>query len=478
MHSMRFVVAAILVAAVAAPAWAADIRVPQDFANVKDALIAAQPGDRVIVTGGTWRNGRVLKAGTTLRGRVGATLLGDWEIEGQGATVEGFIVRDALLTVSGDDVTLRGNRLTAPRLDTMVSAASVTGMTFDDNRCTRAIVEMNGGTGQVVRGNRLIHSGFNLSGPGMLVEDNVLHRGSGISITFGTDAVVRGNTGGSLYVGGTTVVVERNSAETLDVQSDGALVVDNESLACRYFQVKGDDAIVRTNRVRMFDVGRSVVIEGERPVVTDNVVDNLLEGRRVGGNSGFLIVRGGAAAQVLRNEVSHVKQGGLFVSSDDAEVASNTLSGTTAGDSLRLVGDRIHAHDNTIVREAELDANWDAIVVVGADNVVTDISVSGAPYDGVLVSGSGNVLTRVHVGRAGRCGITVDETSASTAITDCTVDRAHWASLYVLGADTTVSGGSFTGGRKLDVLDLGTGTEFASVTFATKSDDAALAPYR
>src|SRR5262245_33665204 len=126
MRLVNLAVAAVLLAGAAASALAADIRVPQDVRNLKDALLTAQPGDRVIVTGGTWRNGRVT-SGATVIGRLGATLTGLWEIQGAGATVEGFAFRDGEMQIEADNVTLRRNRFTSPRVDVLVSGATVSG---------------------------------------------------------------------------------------------------------------------------------------------------------------------------------------------------------------------------------------------------------------------------------------------------------------------------------------------------------------
>jgi len=119
-----------------------------------------------------------------------------------------------------------------------------------------------------------------------------------------------------------------------------------------------------------------------------------------------------------------------------------------------------------------------AFVLAGDENVVADMTVAGSGYDGVAIDGADNLIARLHVERTGRCGITIGETATDTGVADCIVDGARWSALFVLGTDTTITGGTFTGGRKVDVLDLGTGTEFLSATFATKSESEGLRPFR
>jgi parallel beta helix pectate lyase-like protein len=483
MDSLRLVVVASLVAGTAASALADDIRVPQDVRNLKDALLVARPGDRVIVTGGTWRNGRVMVSGVRLIGH-GATLTGLWEVYGTGSSIEGCTVRSGVIQVEADGVTLRRNRFVPPGNPTKVSGDGVSGLLLEDNRFAHARAEILHATDCVLRGNRFLDGSGTVYGDGTLAEDNVLRGRATLSASAGANAIVRNNTGGfiSLEIM-TNADVEGNSARQVYVRGSGALVADNEIPAGRWLSVESDDAVVRGNRVSSVTAAAGLSVNGDRVVVTDNVVDNLRTTRpRVGMWHIFNVSghgsRGAGPSHVLRNVVTHRLLGGLRVEYDEAEVASNTVRGIGAASSLWLEGDRNNAHDNTIVREAEVDDTMTGISVAGADNVVTDTSVNQAPYDGVIVRGSGNLLARVHVGRAGRCGITVEEDATSTGVADCTVDAARWASLFVLGTDTTVTGGTFSDGGKVDVLDLGTGTEFVSTTYATKSEDAALRPYR
>jgi hypothetical protein len=483
MDSLRLVVVASLVTGMAASALADDIRVPQDVKKLKDALLMTQPGDRVIVTGGTWRNGRVMVPGVQLVGR-GATLTGLWEVYGTGASIEGCTVRDGVIQVEADNVTLRRNRFVPPGDKTKVSGDGVSGLTLSDNRFVRSRAEIQHATDCVLRGNRFLGGGTLIYGSGTLAEDNVLLGRTTISASVGANAVLRRNTGGFLSVEGmTNAVVEQNSALGIYVRGAGAVVADNRIPAGQSFVVEGDDAVVRGNRVSVVTRGGGLYVQGDRVVVTDNVVDNLKARRVSVGTWGLLSVGGTwphpsvGPVQVLRNEVTHVMLGGIDVRCDEAEVASNTVRGTNAASSVILTGDRNSVHDNTIDRDAGADDTVSGIRITGDENVISDMSVNQAPYDGVVVSGSGNLVARVRVGRAGRCGITVGENATGTGIADCVVDGGRWASLYVLGTDTTVTGGSFTGGRMVDVLDLGTGTEFASSTYDTKSEDAALRPY-
>jgi hypothetical protein len=413
----------------------------------------------------------------------GATLTGLWEVYGTGSSIDGCTVRSGVIQVEADGVTLRRNRFVPPGDPTKVSGDGVSGLLLEDNRFAHSRVVILNATDCVLRGNRFLNGSATVYGSGTLAEENVLRGRATLGASAGANAIVRRNTGGSIGLEGmTNADVERNSARQIYVSGPGALVADNEIPAGRWLGVEGDDAVVRGNRVSVVISDGGLSVHGDRLEVTDNVVDNLRASRGSVGTWHIFSVsghgsRGAGPSQVLRNVVTHRLLGGLRVECDEAEVASNTIRGIGAASSLWLEGDRNSAHDNTIVRRAEVDDTTVGILVEGDENVLADTSLDQAPYDGVVVRGSGNLLARVHVGRAGRCGITVEEDATSTGVADCVVDAARWASLYVLGTDTTVTGGTFGGGRKVDVLDLGTGTEFVSATFATKSEDAALRPY-
>jgi hypothetical protein len=104
---------------------------------------------------------------------------------------------------------------------------------------------------------------------------------------------------------------------------------------------------------------------------------------------------------------------------------------------------------------------------------------SGRPTrTGVVLFGKGAVLSGDEVRSTGHCGITAQETSDLTLVVDCSVSGAAWSAAFNLGDRPTFSGGSYVGGIKVDVLDLGEATRFANAAFATKSDDPALQPYR
>ena len=484
MDSLRTVVVASFVAGMASSALAADILVPQDVRNLRDALFMTQPGDRVIVTGGTWRNGRMMAPGVRLIGR-GATLSGLWEVYGTGASIEGCTVRDGVIQIEADGVTLRRNRFVPPGAKSKVTGEGVSGLVLEDNRFVRSRAEVRDTTGCLLRGNRYLGGGCYVWGDGTLVEENVLLGNSKIAAGFGTNVAVRGNSGGFLDLrSATDAFVERNSAQRIEVTGNGALVAHNDIPAGRSLYVEGDDVVVLDNRVSSVFRSGGFAVHGDRLTVTDNVIDNLGTSRARLGTWAVMTIGGRTSgrslgpSKVLRNQVIHRLRGGMEFSCNDAEIGSNTMRGTGAYNSLWIQGQRNNVHDNTIVRQAEVDNLRVGIRLEGDENVVADTSVDQAPYDGVVVSGTGNLLARVHVGKAGRCGITVDESAATTGIADCTVDGARWASLYVLGTDTTVTGGSFTGGRQVDVLDLGTGSQFVTVTFDSKSENLALKPYR
>ena len=478
MHSLRLVMIASLVAGMAATAAAADIQVPRDVPNLKDALLTAQPGDRVIVTGGVWRNGRVLSA-VTVVGRMGATLTGLWEITGAGATVEGFVVRDGTVEIATDGVTLRRNRFSARKYTVMLTGAGVTGTTLEDNRFNNATAQIEESTDLVARGNRFAVGELIVYGSGTTADGNVFVRRAQLGVHDGSGAVVTGNDGGQIHVSemsNATVSRNRVRGAALYVRGYGPLVTDNEVTAGRGLYVSGDNASVLSNVVRLRS--GQFGVSGDRAVVLDNVVDNLGSRSSRIKRDGVFAVRGSGPSSILRNEVRHVMSVGMRLECNDTEIASNSVRGERAAQVMTVGGDRNNVHDNTLTAEDPADDLASTLSIQGDENVVVDTTVAGSGYDGVAIDGADNLIARVHVEQTGRCGITIAETATDTGVADCVVDGARWSALFVLGTDTTITGGTYSGGRKVDVLDLGTGTEFVSATFASKSESEGLRPFR
>src|SRR5919206_231233 len=68
---LRLAVPALIALAFAPPAPAADIHVPTDAATLQAAIAAAQPGDTIVLEGGTYPGGNVVPAAKhdlTIRG--------------------------------------------------------------------------------------------------------------------------------------------------------------------------------------------------------------------------------------------------------------------------------------------------------------------------------------------------------------------------------------------------------------------------
>lgn len=478
MHSLRLAVFTSLVAGIAASASAADILVPQDNPDLKAALLAAQPGDRVIVMGGTWRNGRVV-SGIQLVGRLGATLSGLWEIQGAGASVEGFAVRDGQIQVEADDVSIRLNRFSAPKYAVMVAGTGVSRLTIAGNRFNTATAQIEQATDVVMRSNRVAVGELIVLGNGTVMEDNTFVRRAQFGVHDGGDALVQRNRAPNMYVTGVDrAVVQDNVVRGggLVVRGQGVLVTRNRVLAGRGLVVEGDAATVTENRVNL--LYGDLTVRGDRVTVTDNVIDSRATPRLKLSGSYVFHVRGAGPASILRNEVRYRMRAGALIECDDAEIALNVVQGQSAASCLYVGGNRNNVHDNTLRQGPGALDVASTLTIEGDANVVADTTVHGAGYDGVSVTGADNFLARVHVENAGRCGITVGETATGTGLADCTADGARWSALFVLGTDTTVTNGSFTDGRKVDVLDLGTNTQFVSATFATKSEDEGLKPYR
>jgi hypothetical protein len=477
MRTHAFVAFAAPLAALAAVAEAADVRVPQDVRDLKDALIAAQPGDRVVVTGGRHRNGRIATADVTLVGRAGAQFLGDWEISAPGVTIEGCTFRDFAIVATADRMTVRGNRMSQPRYATGIRADGTTGLVVERNRMLNVAVFVMPSTNAAVRGNRMAGGDVELFGDGSVVEDNVCVRGSVLALADGTGGALRRNRGQSMGASAVNgVVVEDNvvALDQLEVSGDGALVEGNRLAGVNGVNVVGDDVVVRDNRGTVGSDGFRV--KGDRARVTGNVIVRIRTARD---DLGPTLGLTGSGLTVLANDVTYAaRSGGMQAAADDSEFGMNVLRAGGSHDALSVQGSRNRLHDDRIVHGADASRSASGVVVTGDGNTISNESVSRPGYDGVKVTGDANVVSDVTVNGAGRCGISVSDGSSSTAIRDCTVGRAGWSALLVGGTGAIVTRGSFTGGGRIDVLDLGTDTQFVGAAFGTQSTNAALRPYR
>jgi Right handed beta helix region len=476
MRGLRTVAASLVVLTTSAAALCADLRVPEDFSDLKSALFAAQQGDRVLVRGGRWRNGRISRSGVALIGQ-GAVLSGDWEINGTRASVEGCTFRDAHVTVAADGVTLRGNRFIAPTYTQMVDSDGVKDFLFEDNRCTLAAVYAFTSTNAVARGNRLAGGEIALYGASPLIEDNVCTRSAQVSIFDGAGGIVRRNRTRSIYAWSVTSASIQDNTITgglIDVIGDSALVEANRLSGSASLHVDGDSAVVRANTGTIGRFGLSVA--GEAPVVMDNVVAR----RTAIANCDcpVIFVNGATPGSVVGNVVTHLVAEGIVVLGRGHEVADNVVRGRFCKDSIRVEGSSSSIRRNRVEQTGGRFGEGSGIVLFGDSTMVEDNFVAGAIYDGIKVTGANDVLTRNEVRSSGRCGITILNGSDLAFVTDCTVSGAGWSAVLNAGDRTTFAGGSFVGGVKVDVLDLGGATQFSNATFSTKSTDPALAPFR
>lgn len=475
MRELRPFVAGALVASSAAVSLADDIRVPGNFSDLKSALLAAQPGDRVLVNGGRWRNGRVSRTGVTLVGR-NTVLSGDWEVSGTGASIEGCTFRDAHLTVSADGVAIRGNRFIAPKYVEMLSGTGLKDFVFEDNRCTSAAIYVVDSANSVARGNRLAGGEIALYGATPLVEDNVCARRAQVSVFDGAGGIVRRNRTRNVFAWGVTSASVQDNTITggvIDVRGASSLVEANRLSGAASIHVEGDFAVVQANTGSVGKGG--VFVSGAKPVVADNVLARGTVPRYC--DCPVLFVDGREPGSVLGNDVSHVDSKGIVVVGRGHDISDNVIRGRSCFDSLRVEGSSGLIRRNRIEQTGGRHKG-SGIVLFGDATTLEDNVVTGAIYDGISVQGLGDVLARNEVRDSGRCGITVAGGSDLAFVADCLVSGAAWSAVFNLGARTTFSGGSFVGGIKVDVLDLGGATQFSNATFATKSEDPALAPYR
>lgn len=476
MRGLRPIAAAGALASASAGALAADLRVPEDFSDLKAALSAAQPGDRVLVRGGRWRNGRIMRSGVALIGK-NAVLSGDWEINGTGASIEGCTFRDAHVTVGADGVALRGNRFIAPKYETMVESNGVTDFLFEGNRCTLAAIYAFTSTNAIARGNRLAGGEIALYGSTPLIEDNVCTRSAQVSIFDGAGGIVRRNRARSIFawsVDSASIQDNTITGGLIDVLGDSALVEANRLSGAATLHVGGDSAVVRANTGTVGRFGLSV--GGAAPLVVDNIVSR----RTAIANCDcpVVLVNGTTPGSVVGNDVTHVVSEGMVVLGRGHEIADNVVRGRSCLDSIRVEGSSSSIRRNRVEQTGGRYGFGSGIVLVGDSSTIADNVVVGALYDGISVTGTGDVLSANEVRASGRCGITVAAVSDLTLVSDCTVSGAAWSAALNFGSRTSFSGGTYVGGIKVDMLDLGGATQFANADFSTKSTDPALAPYR
>jgi parallel beta-helix repeat protein len=389
--------------------------------DVQAAIMAAQPGDTVLLKKGTHTGNLFIPPSK-----------GELELKGQSGTVldahagdHGVIVLAPKVTISrltiihaldtGVVVPGGGSPIDGFTLDRVVVLGALGfGVTVnaDDAVLTRSEVR-GSGAGFSVRGARASVSRCtvqNVEAAGIEVEgaDAVIERctidcvsgGSGVFVTgeaarLTSNRVCRTIEEGLLVIGGDSVI-ERNRLSTVNgpgilVEGVGALIERNslDGTAGTAIDAQVGEALtVHRNRV---DCSLAMGIQSQADFGVFS--NNKLRGSGVQGKSGIWVV--GDGNLVSGNLVSGCVDRGLYVSGDDNEVLSNTLSSnvddgllvaTNSSDGCRVEGNSIKGNHGEGLHNEGVGTTF-------ADNRFSSNRIdvaNDAENDATLVDGGGN----------------------------------------------------------------------------------------
>jgi nitrous oxidase accessory protein len=214
-------------------------RVPAE--RLAEAIAAAQPGDTIEVTGGTFHGNLVVDRPLTLIGRDGATLDASNEgtallIEAPDVTVRGFNVRNSGDSLDHEDA---GIIITRPR-----------GL-VEDNVLENVLfgIYINAAPGSVVRGNHITGK-----------ELDIARRGDLIRLWDSDDVLIENN-------------VTRNGRDAVLWYSERMTLRGNDFSHGRYglHFMYCDDAVMENNRLTYNSVG-AYLMYGRRMTLRDNLL--------------------------------------------------------------------------------------------------------------------------------------------------------------------------------------------------------------
>lgn len=424
-------VALVLPFVLAAPALAADLHVPSPvYPTIAAAAAAAQPGDRIVVAPGIYREhvtsaaagvafvGRRATWDATLaNGTTGSCLT----VTGAGTSVQGFTF------LSGD----QGQ----PCVD----------LTGDDCRMVRCTLRGTDSRLVVITGTRAAVSDCRLYG----ARDNAVE-------IFGDDATIEKvkasrSMDAALHVTGARARVARNKfdvsdgASCINVEGDAATVLANRfSGARRGIAVTGNGCVVEANKCVG---GGDIVVTGDAVTIRGNL---FADGTyRVAIRVDSVDVGGGL---VEDNVVDRHPATAIDLRCTQVTVRRNRITDVgTAGDAGILL--------NTASVSNQLSANvvtgcdGHAYIVRGQGNVLTECVAVGATADGFHIEDDGNTLTGCRATGCGGEGL--DNGADGTIVTGCVfrdnrLDVANDGSFANFGTDNVFKTGGTTTAPQVD----------------------------
>lgn len=409
--------------ALAGPAAAEVLKVPQDYTSIQDALDAAAPGDVVKVGPGVYREALQV-------------LVEDLVLEGSGATLDGEFAAPCV-TIAANGVTLDGLTLiNGGDPDGTSAAVSASGDLLVLRRLT-----VRGAAGP----------GLEVAGDNPVLEDNDLQGCAGPAIAFSgvqttSLASIRRNEiracGAGVVASQGQLQVERNrlsdlTGTALDLDpanfatasNVAAQVNDNLIERVAGFGLDldtGASGAVLVNRNRVSDVtlgGLDVQATGGGEIdATGNRIDGCGgDGLRTRGTGAHFVARnriqatggrglaveltGGAGGLIERNRVRDTNGHGLQVSGQNATLLRNRVQ-QAAGVGLACTGNTAELRRNQV-----WDAGRQGLVLSGNDGVIERCVVRGAAFDGLLLTGNRNEVLDSRFQDNGGDGIDLQELS-------------------------------------------------------------------
>lgn len=436
--------ASAVVAGLAAPAAAATLEVGKGkkYATIADAVAAAQPGDRVVISRGRYlervtvttpRIQIVAKAGVVwFPGAVNTPCL-TFEDPAEDSSVTGVTFRGR-----GDGVVIDTRRVTVQKCTFRASSTGVSSL-GDGTRVLRSKFQT-------------CWTAVDVRASDAVIDQVVVNHSSSNCVSVSGDGAV------------VTRSVARGSADdnAFDMAGDRVRVEDCRAFAtwnsCVF--VRGDDAVIRRCTATDIVSDSGFIVLGARALVEGCTADGCsrygvqvtgadarVVGNRISncGDDGVRI--DGASFEVRGNRVADLADGsGVFVNDGAASgakpavVADNDLRDCSSN-GIEIYGDGIRVTGNSI-----RDVLQRGIQVYGTNHVIEDDDVVTTGYHGIDVEGAGAVVRRCRVTDAGQDGVRIGATGA--LVEACTVSDSAVDGLDVRAEGTTFRSCRFTANRQ------------------------------
>ncbi|MEN8149663.1 MAG: right-handed parallel beta-helix repeat-containing protein [Planctomycetota bacterium] len=447
MRLSTLVMAALVAVVLAAPATAATLKVPKDYETIQAAADAAEPGDKIVVSKGTYHE-IVVVAKSDIQ-FIGKKAVWDGIIDGLygtclNATGDDIVVQGFRFRHGEDQVYITGHRAVITKCTFINSGDNPVQVTGDDARVEKCTM-----TG-------MDNDAVNITGPGALVSKNKIGNGGdgGIYVS-GDDAVVAGNQvnviedDDAIYVSGDRARVEKNTCWNADgsgveVSGEDAFVARNK-ISYTYdegIDISGDGATVDRNVV-LGSEGRGIYVSGDDFTVTGNKVSHCIDdedGIYVNGSA-----TGEGTAVVERNKVQDVVEDAFNISGDGIRIIGNVALRSGSEDDA---GFYVSGSNNFLSGNKAIDIDSDGFQIRGDDNVIEKCVAQGCTDDGFEV-GSEYVGNRIE---------------------GCTAKANDGEGIENFGFKTVVTGSKFSGNR-LDVTSDGYYDEFTGNKYKTGGEE-------